>query len=168
MRNALILTGKYVQDHEYIYPYYRLNEAGYLVDVAVPNKDEEVLTFNGIKVLATKNISEVNVDNYELLVIPGGAKAMEYLRTNKEVLSIVSLFNERNKYIASICHGAQLLISAGLVKGRRISGYYSIADDIRNAGGEFVDGVVRDRNIISAPHYKYLGAWMGVTLYNLG
>ena len=67
----------------------------------------------------------------------------------------------KKKIIGSICHGAQLLISANVIKGKKISGYYSIKDDIINAGAIYVDApAVEDNNIISSPHYKFLGDWM--------
>ena len=98
---------------------------------------------------------------YDLLVIPGGVKALEKLRQEIDVLNFVHLWNSHAKPIASICHGAQLMISSSIVSGRRISGYYSIKDDINNAGGTFIDEpVVKDSNIVSSPHYKYMGPWM--------
>ncbi len=158
---AVIITGRYVQDHEFIYPYYRLQEAGFEVDVATPNK-ETVEGFIGVKVVPTKAITELSTGDYDLLVLPGGVKAMESLRQNKDVLDFIKRFYyHTDKTIASICSGAQLLISAYIVKGKRISGYYSIKDDIENAGAIFVDApVVVDDNIITSPHYKYLGDWM--------
>ena len=165
---SLIVTGRLVQDHEFIYPYYRLKEEGFEVDVAV-KEGTEVLGFLGTKIPANIDFEEmgrIEEDwGYDLLVIPGGAKCMEYLRQERYVLDFISEFNRKNKIIASICHGAQMLISAQVVKGRRISGYYSIKDDIINAGAEYVDApAVIDNNIISCPHYKYLGDWMKATL----
>ncbi len=163
-KKALILTGKLVQDHEFIYPYYRLQEAGMLVDVAVRNK-ETVETYFGIKVTPTRDVIKINPGEYDVLVIPGGAKAMEYLRQDKDVLKTVKDFHKAKKIIASICHGAQLLISAGIIKGKKISGYYSIKDDINNAGAIYVDApAVVDDNFVTSPHYKYLGDWMRETL----
>lgn len=163
-KKALILTGKLVQDHEYIYPYYRLQEAGFSVDVAIRNK-ETVETYFGIKVVPTCDVVDIKVKGYDLLVLPGGAKAMEYLRQDKDVLKTVRDFYKAGKVIASICHGAQLLISAGIIKGKRISGYYSIKDDINNAGAIYVDApAVVDGKIVTSPHYKYLGDWMKATL----
>lgn len=90
---------------------------------------------------------------------------MEYMRQDKELLDFIAAFHASGRPIACICHGAQLLISAGLVRGRRISGYYSIKDDINNAGGNYVDApsVVDDR-IVTSPHYRYLGDWMRASL----
>ena len=171
MKSALILSGNLVQDHEFIYPYYRLLEEKFNLDVSLlgdqpvqgilgtripPNKDQNIL-----------NIEEVKVSNYNLLIIPGGAKAMEYLRQDKAILNIIKEFNDTNITIGSICHGAQLLISAKVVAGKKISGYYSIEDDINNAGATYSsEPVVQDKNIISSPHYKYLGDWMSLILQN--
>ena len=159
-KKALIIAGKLIQDHEYIYPYYRLQEEEYEVDVAVRG-NEIVLGSIGVKVLANKDIPDLKVDDYEVLVLPGGAKAMEYMRQDMEILKFIADFHASGKVIGSICHAGQLLISAKLVKGRKISGYYSIKDDITNAGGTYVDApYVTDDRIVSCPHYKHLGPWM--------
>ena len=163
-RKALIVTGKLVQDHEYIYPYYRVQEDGYEVDVAVPGK-EEVTGQLGAKVLVTRDVTGVKAEDYDLLILPGGAKCMEYIRQDPRVLQIIADFNTAGKVIASVCHAAQLLISAKVVKGRKISGYYSIKDDINNAGAIYVDApAVVDGNIVTSPHYKHLGPWMKAAL----
>jgi protease I len=121
MNKALILTGKLVQDHEYIYPYYCVQEEGFQLDVAVRGK-ELVLGIIGSRIVPTKNIPEVKVASYELL------------------------------------------ISANIVKGNKISGYYSIKDDINNAGATYVDApAVVDDRIVTSPHYKHLGDWMKAT-----
>ena len=164
MKTALILTGNLVQDHEYIYTYYRVQEAGYNVDVAVRGK-KQVNGIIGSKIIPTKDIPELKVEDYDLLILPGGAKSMEYMRQDKEILKFISDFNDSGKVIASICHAAQLLISAKVVDGRKISGYYSIKDDINNAGAIYTDEpAVVDRNIVSTAHYKDLGPWMKAAL----
>ena len=170
-RQAIIIGGNLVQDHEFIYPFYRLLEAQYNIDVCLlggspvegilgtripPNKDHQVF-----------DIEECleKITDYDLLVIPGGAKAMEYLRQNKNILNFIASFNSVNKTIASICHGSQLLISANVVKGKKIAGYYSIKDDINNAGAIYTDEpAVVDGNIVTTAHYKHLGPWMKATL----
>lgn len=169
---ALIITGKYVTDCEFVYAFYRLQEAGYEVDVATIN-GEPCQGILGEKVVPTMAIpSDRSVGNvhifgrakfkdWKILIIPGGAKAMEYLRQDKDVLFAISHIHDQGATVGSICHGAQLLISAGLVKDRKISGYYSVKDDINNAGGIFVDApYVTDGRIVTSPHYKHLGPWM--------
>ena len=169
MNNALIISGNLVQDHEFIYPYYRLLEENFNVDVCLlggkpvegilgtlipPNKDQPII-----------DVKDINTEKYALLIIPGGAKAMEYLRQESLILKEIKEFNDKDIIIGSICHGAQLLISAKVVSGKKISGYYSIKDDIINAGGIYHDGpAVEDSNIITSPHYKYLGNWMKLIL----
>lgn len=165
MKRALILTGKLVQDHEFIYPYYRLQEAGFEVDVAVRNKETVMGQLGAAKIVPTRDITGLSVDEFDLLVIPGGAKCQEYLRQDLEALDFISKFNAVGKPIAAICHGSQMLISAKVVKGRRVSGYYSIKDDINNAGATYVDEpAVVDGNLITTAHYKHLGPWMKATL----
>ena len=159
-RNALIIAGRLTQDHEYIYPYYRLQEEGYEVDVAVRG-NQMVLGILGAKIEPNKDIPDLNVGDYEVLVLPGGAKAMEYMRQDEELLQFIADFHASGKMIASICHASQLLISAKLVKGKKVSGYYSIKDDIENAGATYVDAAyVTDGQLVTSPHYKHLGPWM--------
>ncbi|MDA9665229.1 DJ-1/PfpI family protein [Candidatus Pelagibacter sp.] len=164
-KRAVIISGNLVQDHEFIYPFFRLLEEEILVDVCLhegvpvkgyfgtsipPNKDHQV-----------KKISEIKVDDYDILILPGGVKSMEKVRQNQEIIKFISKFNETGKIIACICSGAQLLISANIVKDRKISGYYSMMDDIKNAGGIYTDlPAVIDNNIVTTAHYKDLGPWM--------
>jgi protease I len=127
MKKAIILAGAQIQDHEFIYPFYRLKEDGYHVDVAVRNK-ETVLGSMGVRIVPTIDIPEVFNSEHQILLIPGGAKAMEYMRQDRQLIEAIAYAHSRRVVIAAICHGAQLLISAGLVRGRRISGYYSIRE----------------------------------------
>ncbi len=164
MKKVLIITGKLVQDHEFTYPYYRLQEAGFEVDVAIRDK-ETVQGILGTTVVPTRDIAGIKVEDYDLLVLPGGAKALEKIRQDVEVIEFVKDWHAAGKIISAICHGPQILITANVLKGKKASAYYSIKDDINNAGAEFVDApFVTDGNIITCPHYKYLGDWMKETL----
>ena len=96
-----------------------------------------------------------------MLVIPGGVKAMEKVRQNMDIIKFITDFDKEKKLIACICSGAQLLISAKVVKDRKISGYYSMKDDLINAGAIYTDlPAVIDNNIITTAHYKDMGPWM--------
>ena len=109
------------------------------------------------------------LDNYDLLMIPGGVKALEKLRLEEGVVEFVKEWNKTNKTILSICNGAQLMITADILKGRTISGYYAIEADIKNAGATYNrNPVVIDKNIVSCPHYDFMGDWMreGINVYN--
>ena len=86
---------------------------------------------------------------------------MEILRLNKKVLSIISDFFSKKKLIAATCSATMLLISSKIIKNKKVSGYYAWKDDIVNAGGIFVDEpCVIDENLITSPHYKFVGNWM--------
>lgn len=161
MKRVLIITGKNVQDHEFIYPFYRLQESGFKVEVATDSRAEVMGQLGAARVTPTLDIADLNVTDFSALVLPGGAKCMEYLRQDVRVIQFITQFNDSGKVIGSICHAAQLLISAKIVRGRRVSGYYSLKDDIENAGASFVDDpVVVDKNLISTAHYKHLAPWM--------
>lgn len=160
MAKALILTWDGFQDQEVIYPYYRLQEAGFQVDIMGPDKYEVVGLF-GTKFPCTR-LSDYGND-YDFLCLPGGVKALEKIRQEKRAINLIKNW-PNNKPIASICHGAQLLISAGLVKNKVISGYYSIEDDIVNAGGVYSRSPVISGNIASGAHYKDMPTWMRYSL----
>ncbi|MDD5688020.1 MAG: type 1 glutamine amidotransferase [Elusimicrobia bacterium] len=164
MKKAVIITGPNFQDEEFIYPFYRLQEAGFYVDVAVKNK-ELIKGKYGLPVKPTIDVKDLRESDYDLVVLPGGHEAPDRVRQIKEVLDFVKSMYEKGKIVSTICHGPWILISAGIVKGKKISGYIGIKDDIINAGAIYVDApVVVDGNIISSPHYKYNGDWMRETL----
>ena len=160
MKKALIITGKFVQDPEFIYPFYRLKEADYEVVVATAD-GQETFGVAGTKIPADIKTEQMKEGDYDLLILPGGARALEYIRQDNHVLEFIREWNKKSKPIAAICHGTQLLISADIIKGKKVSGYYSIKDDVRNAGATFVDApAVVDGNLITSPHYRHLGDWM--------
>ena len=99
--------------------------------------------------------------DYDVLVVPGGVKALEKLRLEEGVVEFVREWNALDKTIFSLCNGAQLLITADVIKGKTVSGYYAIEADINNAGATYHRGpVVVDSNIVSSPHYDFMGEWM--------
>lgn len=170
-KRALIISGDQVQDQEFIYPYYRLIEEGFILDVAI-NENKFVQGILGTKIPPNKDqvlvdIKKIKPDDYNFLVLPGGVKSMEKIRQNNDIINFITLFDNQKKTIACICSAAQLLISAKVVKGRKISGYYSMKDDIVNAGGLYEDKpAVVDDNIITTAHYKDLGPWMKEAIKN--
>lgn len=158
--SAVIIGGLHIQDHEFFYPVYRLREEEAKIEIATPG-GEECTSNKGTLIKPSIAIEGLNQNDYDLLVLPGGAHAMEYLRQNVALISFIRAFGNTDKTIASICQGAQLLISARLTEGRNIAGYYSLRDDIENSGGKYVDlPAVIDGNIVSTAHYKDMGPWM--------
>ncbi len=171
MKRALIISGELAQDHEFIYPYYRLLEAEFLLDICLiggkPVKGILGTTLPPNKNHPVKDIKDLKIDDYQLLVLPGGVKAMEKIRQEKKLIDFIYKFHDKKKIIACICSAAQLLISAKIVKNKKISGYYSMEDDLINAGAIYVrDGVANDSGIITTAHYKDMGPWMKEVLKN--
>jgi protease I len=145
---VLIITADKTEDTEFFYPYYRLTEAGYTVDVATPDGGK-FEGKHGMGLKQTKAIADVRAQDYALIYIPGG-KAPEALRKNERVLSVVKEFAASGKPIAAICHGPQVLISAGLVRGKRIAAWPEIKDEVTQAGATFVDeALVEDGQFIT-------------------
>lgn len=169
MNRAVIISGPLAQDHEFIYPFYRLLEEGFSVDVCIIG-GKPVLGILGTTLPPNKNhpvkdIHDIKTEDYDLLVLPGGVKAMEKIRLEKKLINFISEFHKKDKVIACICSGVQLMISAKIVKGKKISGYYSLEDDITNAGAIYTDkDAVVDGKIITTAHYKDMGPWMKSTL----
>jgi len=159
-KRAVIITAPNFQDEEFTYPYYRLLEEGYSVDIATPDK---VIVYGkyGVPAKPTIDTKDLKAINYDLVVLPGGFEAPDRLRLRKEVLSFVKEMYDNNKIVAAICHGPWICISAGIMKGRRATGYMSIADDIKNAGATYLEeDVVIDGNLITSPHYRNNGDFM--------
>jgi protease I len=170
MKKALIITWERFQDHELVYPYYALKQNQFEVTL-MANRVGRIYGDMGChmpcdvttNIFEDENTRKQYLNDYEILLIPGGVKSLEKLRQEKGVLKFVQEWDEAKKTIFSICNGAQLLISAKILKNRNISGYYSIDIDIENAGATYSRGpVVVDENIISTPHYDFMGEWMRI------
>ncbi|MHA1590090.1 MAG: type 1 glutamine amidotransferase domain-containing protein [Candidatus Njordarchaeales archaeon] len=157
-KKILILSADGFEDVELLYPYHRLREEGFEVHIA-SNKDE-IVGKHGYKVKVDKKFEEVNPNEYDALVLPGG-KAPERVRLDENAIKIVKHFFEEKKPVAAICHGPQVLISAGVIKGRKLTSWYGIRDDVKIAGGKWIDKeVVVDENLVTSRHPGDLYAWM--------
>lgn len=105
----------------------------------------------GIEIEVDKQLSDVNPDDYDALVLPGGVLNPDKLRQNKEAVSFAATFLEEGKPVAAICHGPQLLIETGLIKGKTLTSYPSLHTDLVNAGANWVDqGVVVDNGLVTS------------------
>ncbi len=147
---ALIVAADGFEDIELRYPLYRLLEEEIKVKIATPNK-EDILGKQDTLIEPDLSIKEVDSSDFDLLVIPGG-KSPEHLRIEApETIELVKEFNEENKLIGAICHGPQLLMSANKLQKRKATCYWSIRDDLENAGAVFQDKrVVVDENLITS------------------
>ncbi len=180
----LMLAGDYVEDYEIMVPYQALSMLGYRVDVVCPGKKagETVLTaihdFEGAQTYSEKpghaftltaDFDAIDTDDYLGLIVPGG-RAPEYLRLNARVLDIVRAFADRP--LAAICHGAQLLAAAGVIRGRTVSAYPACRPEVELAGGTYADiavtDAVTDGELVSAPAWPAHPAWLAQFLKVLG
>lgn len=160
MKRIVIIVAQNFQDEEFVYPYYRVLEEGFHLDVATPGGQNMVGKY-GVPARATMATDNLKASDFDCVILPGGFESPDRLRIRPEVLRFVREMTEAGKLVAAICHGPWILISAGVVKGRKITGYMSIADDLKNAGAAYVEqDLVIDGNLISAPHYKNNGEFM--------
>ncbi len=152
---AILLEDGY-EELEFWYPKLRMEEEGAKVTVLAPQRK----VYRGkhcLEAKADRAVSEVNVDDFDALIIPGG-HAPDRLRRYEEILSFVKEMDKKGKVIAVICHAGHVLVSAKILKGRKVTGFFSIKDDLINAGAEYIDEpVVVDGNLISSRHPGDLG-----------
>jgi protease I len=166
-RRILIVTGDGGESYETLYAYHRFLEAGYEPVIAAPGRRRLHLVIHdfepgwdtyverqGYQPEADITFDEVSVDDYDAILIIGG-RAPEYLRNNKRVLAIVAGFREKDKWIFAICHGIQVLISAGLAKGTCMTAYEHIRYEIEAAGGTYCENqAFRDGRIVTAQTWQ--------------
>lgn len=149
-KKIVILVEREYQDLEVWYPLLRLREEGAEVITAGSGSAEEYRGKYGYPINVSTTVQEIPVDEVDALIIPGGW-APDYLRRYAAVVSFVKDVFRKGKVVASICHGGSLLVSAGVVNGKRLTSFMAIKDDLVAAGAKFVDEeVVRDGNLITS------------------
>jgi protease I len=141
----LMIVGDYVEDYEVMVPFQALQMVGHTVHAVCPDKKEgefvrtAIHDFEGDQTYSEKRghnftlnatFAEIQPSQYDALVVPGG-RAPEYLRLNPKVVNLVKHFHESGKPIASLCHGPQLLATAGALKGKKVSAYPACAPEVR-------------------------------------
>ncbi len=160
MKRAVIIVGKGFEDSEFTYPYYRLQEENIKVEIAVAG-DKTVNGKMGQEAVPTIKCSDLKVDNFDIVVIPGGYEGPDRVRQVKEVLEFIKEMDNQKKLIATICHGSWVTISAGIMRGKKATCYKGMKDDLINCGCEYLDeDVVIDGNFISSPHFRNNHQWM--------
>jgi archaeal arginyl aminopeptidase len=160
---ALIISADNFEDSELLVPYYRLKEAGISVTVAA-SAGGSITGKHGYEVPVDLPLSQVDPEDYGLLVLPGG-KAPEAVRKVPAALEACRRFFADGKPVAAICHGPQTLITAGLLKGRRATCYRTVAGEMREAGALYEDReVVVDGNLITSRQPSDLPAFMRETM----
>ncbi|MEN8220923.1 MAG: DJ-1/PfpI family protein [Pseudomonadota bacterium] len=185
-KKILMLVGDYVEDYEVMVPFQALQMVGHEVHAVCPDKKagETVRTavhdFEGDQTYSEKpghnfalnaTFADIQAESYDALVLPGG-RAPEYIRLNPEVLDMVRHFADQQKPIAAICHGAQVLAAAGVLKGKTCTAYPAVGPDVKSAGGNWkdipIDGAHVDGNLVTAPAWPAHPLWLAKFLQQLG
>jgi protease I len=153
-KKVAILVDSFFEQAEFEEPIRRLENEGIQVDVI--SGDEMKLqgmqhTAMGDKFTADSLIENVSPEDYDALILPGGVVNSDKLRMNPKARAWVKNFFSNGKTVAAICHAPWLLVSAGVIGGRKMTSYETLQDDIRNAGGQWTDkSVVVDQNLITS------------------
>jgi protease I len=185
-KKIMMLVGDYAEDYETMVPFQALQMVGHTVDAVCPGKQagEKIRTaihdFEGDQTYSEKrghdftlnaSFDKVKASDYDALVIAGG-RAPEYLRLDRRVIDAVRHFHDAKKPIAAVCHGAQILTAADVVRGRRVSAYPAVGPEVRAAGGEYadipIDKAVVDGNLVTAPAWPAHADWLAKFLGVLG
>jgi len=185
-KKILMLVGDFAEDYEVMVPFQALLAVGHTVHAVCPGKKagEKIRTaihdFEGDQTYSEKRghdfalnatFDEAKPEGYDALVIAGG-RAPEYLRLNEKLLGMVRHFFKEDKPVAAICHGAQILTAAGVVKGRKVSAYPAVGPEVKLAGGEYaniaIDEAVVDGNLVTAPAWPAHPAWLAKFFEVLG
>ena len=185
-KKILMLVGDFVEDYEVMVPFQALQMVGHTVHAVCPDKKagQTVRTaihdFEGDQTYSEKRghnfslnatFAEIRAADYDALVILGG-RAPEYIRLNPAVLEIVRDFAQNNKPIASICHGAQVLAAAGVLKGKGCSAYPAVGPDVNISGGKYmeigIDQAHTDGKLVTAPAWPAHPQWLAQFLKVLG
>jgi len=185
-KQILFLTGDFAEDYETMVPFQALQAVGHVVHAVCPGKKagDKVKTaihdFEGDQTYTEKpghqfalnaSFDEIDAHQYDALAIAGG-RAPEYLRLDPKVISLVQQFAKDKKPIAAICHAAQLLAAADVIRGKRISAYPACSPEVRLAGGEYadipVDAAVTDAPFVTAPAWPAHPEWLRQFLVLLG
>jgi protease I len=185
-KKILMIVGDYVEDYEVMVPFQALQAVGHEVHAVCPDKADgdtvrtAIHDFEGDQTYSEKRghnfalnatFDEVDETAYDALCLPGG-RAPEYIRLNDRVLEIVQHFAEADKPIAAICHAAQILAAADVLKGKRCSAYPACAPEVEAAGGTFVDvdmtEAVTDGQLVTGPAWPAHPAWLAQFLEVLG
>ncbi|BBA35366.1 PfpI family intracellular peptidase [Methylocaldum marinum] len=156
---VLILSSDYFEDAELLVPYYRLKEEGIPVEIG-SDKAGKIIGKHGYEVTVDKTLSEIVPGDYDVLLLPGG-KAPAALREEVSALAIAETFMQNESPVAAICHGPQILASAGVLKNRHATCYRTVAEELKQAGAHYEDReVVVDGNLVTSRQPSDLPAFM--------
>ena len=177
-----MIVGDFGEDYEIMVPFQTLQTVGHSVDAVCPEKaagdtvktaihdfrgDQTYLEQRGHDFELNATMAEVDPASYDALCVPGG-RAPEYLRTHEQVLEAVRHFFEADKPVAALCHGPQILAAAGVLDGYEMTAYPAVRPEVEAAGCSWVDGVVRDRNLVTGQAWPDHPEWLAAFMELLG
>ena len=181
-KDILMIVGDFGEDYEIMVPYQALEMVGHSVDAVCPEKeagetiktaihdfrgDQTYMESRGHDFELTATMADVDPTEYDALCVPGG-RAPEYLRGYDAVIEAVQHFFEADKPVASICHGPQILAAADVLEGYELTAYPAVRAECEAAGCSWVDGVVRDRNLVTGQAWPDHPEWLAAFLKLLG
>jgi protease I len=185
-KKILMLIGDYAEDYEVMVAFQALLMVGHTVHAVCPGKksgefirtaihdfegDQSYTEKPGHNFVLNATFDEIKPESYDAVIIPGG-RAVEYIRLNPRVLDMVRHFDSAKKPLAAICHAAQLLAAAGVLKGKKCSAYPATGPDVTLAGGTWVDlpmdQAYTDGHLVTGPAWPALHAWLAQFLAVLG
>jgi protease I len=159
-KRVAVLVEKLYEDLELWYPVLRLREAGCTVSIVGPKAGETFASKHGYPAKAEVSATEVKASDFDAVVIPGGYSP-DHMRRHKAMIDLVTEAAKQGKVLAAICHGPWMLCSAKCLKGRKVTGFFAIRDDVENAGGVWEDAAcVRDGNLVTSRTPDDLPAFM--------
>lgn len=157
-KKVAILVENFYEDSELWVPYYRMLEAGAAVDLLGTGKNEYA-SKHGVPAKEDKPVDAADPKTYDAVIVPGGYSP-DHMRRHPPMISFLKKAFEEEKIIAAICHAGWMLVSADIVKGKNVTGFNSIKDDLINAGGIYKDAeVVQDGRLITSRSPKDLPAF---------
>jgi protease I len=159
-KKAIVLVENLFEDYELIYPYYRLIEAGAETRLVGPEAGNTYQGKSGTKATSGLAAGEIDAKDWDALIIPGGY-APDHMRRHRSMIDLVREMHDRGKVVAAICHAGWMLASAGIVRGRSLTSFFAIKDDLVHAGANWVDKeVVTDGNLVTSRKPDDLPAFM--------
>jgi protease I len=150
MKKIAILVADFYDDNELYYPFYRLQEAGFQVELIGAIQGQSYKSKHGMIAISDRAAKDANPNEYAGLLIPGGFSP-DYMRRSSDMVQFAKAFADDQKPIAAICHGPWLMASVCNLKGRKLTSFFSIKDDLVHAGAIYIDApVVIDGNYITS------------------
>jgi protease I len=158
-KRIALLCEDLFDDEELIYPLHRMREAGAELNIVGPEAGKSYKSKHTFEVKSDLAAGEISANDYDAVIIPGGYSP-DKMRRTPTMVDFVREMDRHGKVVAAICHAGWMLTSADIVRGRTVTGFFSIHVDLRNAGAEVVDReVVRDGNLITSRGPADLGAF---------